>query len=156
MVSIASWAIGVQLQPDSLVLLVHCQDMKIIPRPRGLVSWLPSGQTNQPTDQPVFEPWSHVDHTGVECGCRSSDRTGAYAHAVVFDHPTSICELTPVLSHQARQIMGMCYRAGIQPVSLVYLCHRVMGSLRCGPVWFRSCLTEPVHIAGCSWQLMNA
>ena len=104
-----------------------------------------------------FEPWGHVDHMGVECGCRSSDRTGTYVHAVAFDHPTS----TPVLSHQARQIMGMFYRAGIQPVSPVYpvypvyLCHRVMGSLRCGPVRFRLCLTEPVHMAGCSWQLMN-
>ena len=28
----------------------------------------------------AFEPWGHVDHTGVECRCRSSDQTGAYVH----------------------------------------------------------------------------
>ena len=49
-----------------------------------------------------FEPWGHVDHMGVECGCRSSDRTGTYVHAVAFDHPTS----TPVLSHQAPSNYG--------------------------------------------------
>ena len=46
-VSIAGWPIGVQLQPDSLVLLVHCQDKKF---PRSeLVSWLPSVQLDIPT-----------------------------------------------------------------------------------------------------------
>ena len=39
-VSIAGWAIGVQLKPDSPVLLVHCQDFKNIPRPQKLVPWL--------------------------------------------------------------------------------------------------------------------
>ena len=38
-VSLAGWAVGVQLHPDSPVLMIHCQDLKIIPRPRGLVSW---------------------------------------------------------------------------------------------------------------------
>ena len=39
-VSLAGWAVGVQLHPDSPVLLIHCQDLKKIPRPSGLVSWL--------------------------------------------------------------------------------------------------------------------
>ena len=25
----------------------------------------------------AFEPWGHIDHTGSECQCLSSDRTGA-------------------------------------------------------------------------------
>ena len=33
-------AVGVQMHPDSPVLMVHCQDLKKIPRPRGLVSWI--------------------------------------------------------------------------------------------------------------------
>ena len=33
-----------------------------------------------------YEPWGHADHAGVACGCRSSDRTGAYVHAVVTAH----------------------------------------------------------------------
>ena len=28
------------------------------------------------------EPWGHADHTGITCCCRSSDRTGAYVHAI--------------------------------------------------------------------------
>ena len=39
-VSLAGWAMGVQLHPDSLILLIHCQDLKKIPRQRGLVSWI--------------------------------------------------------------------------------------------------------------------
>ena len=48
----------------------------------------------------AFEPWGHVDHVGGECPCRSSDRTGAYVHAMSVDHPPSGCESTPVLSPQ--------------------------------------------------------
>ena len=53
-VSIAGWVIGVQLQLDLPVLLVYCQDLKKITQPRGLVSWLPSEQTDQPTNRPVL------------------------------------------------------------------------------------------------------
>ena len=38
-VSLAGWAVGIQLPPDSPIILVHCQDLKKIPRPSGLVSW---------------------------------------------------------------------------------------------------------------------
>ena len=40
----------------------------------------------------AYEPWSHVDHAGVACGCRSSDQIGAYVHAVVSGH--SVCRDT--------------------------------------------------------------
>ena len=38
-VSLAGWALGIQRHPDSPIILVHCQDLKKIPRPSGLVSW---------------------------------------------------------------------------------------------------------------------
>ena len=38
--SLAGWAVGIQLQPDSPIILVHCQDLKKIPRASGLVSWI--------------------------------------------------------------------------------------------------------------------
>ena len=51
-VSLAGWAVGVQLHPDLPILLVHCQDLKKIPRPRGLVSWMPSDQTKPNQTKP--------------------------------------------------------------------------------------------------------
>ena len=38
--SLPGWAVGVPLQPDSPIILVHCQDLKKIPHPSGLVSWI--------------------------------------------------------------------------------------------------------------------
>ena len=48
-VSLAGWAVGIQLQPDSPVILVHCQDVKKIPCPSGLVSWI---DANRPMGLP--------------------------------------------------------------------------------------------------------
>ena len=39
-VSLAIWAVGIQLIPELPIILVHCQDLKNIPRPSGLVSWI--------------------------------------------------------------------------------------------------------------------
>ena len=49
-VAIVGWVIGVKLQPDSPIQMVHVQDLKKINRPRGLVSWLQSDGTKQATD----------------------------------------------------------------------------------------------------------
>ena len=38
-VSLAGWALGIQRHPDSPIILAHCQDLKKIPRPVGMVSW---------------------------------------------------------------------------------------------------------------------
>ena len=50
--SLVGWAVGVQLQPDSPILLVHCQDLKQILHPIGLVPWidvaLPEGSPAPP------------------------------------------------------------------------------------------------------------
>ena len=35
-----------------------------------------------PNVQLSCEPWGHVDHSGVDCGCLSSDSTGAYVHSL--------------------------------------------------------------------------
>ena len=61
-VSITGWGIGVLLQPDSPVILVHCQDLKKILRPRGLVSWLSLERTDNTTDRPAL---------GASTSCRS-------------------------------------------------------------------------------------
>ena len=50
-VSLASWALGIQLYPDSPIILVHCQDLKKIPRPSGLVSWI---DTARPEGVPMI------------------------------------------------------------------------------------------------------
>ena len=39
-VPLAGWAVGVQLQPASPIILVQCQDPKKIPHPSGLVLWI--------------------------------------------------------------------------------------------------------------------
>ena len=48
-VSLAGWAVGIQLRPDSPIILVHCQDLKKIPRPSGLVSWIDVRPVGVPT-----------------------------------------------------------------------------------------------------------
>ena len=41
-VSFMGWTIGIQKDPDSPIVMVHCQDAKKIPAPPGAVSWLTS------------------------------------------------------------------------------------------------------------------
>ena len=33
-----------------------------------------------------YKTWGHANHAGTACGCRSSDRTGAYVHAIATAH----------------------------------------------------------------------
>ena len=53
MVSIVGWAVGIQKHPDSPILLIHCQDVKKVPQPSGVKSWIT-------TPQPVGAPLSPV------------------------------------------------------------------------------------------------
>ena len=39
-VSIVGWAVGIQKHPDSPILLIHCQDVKEVPQPHGMRSWI--------------------------------------------------------------------------------------------------------------------
>ena len=64
-VSLAGWAVGVQFQPDSPIILVHCQDLKKIPHPSGLVSWID-------TARPEGLPTPHV--LGASTMGRSTQR----------------------------------------------------------------------------------
>ena len=43
-VSLTGWALGTQRDPDSPIIMVHCQDLKKIPQPQGAVSWLATKQ----------------------------------------------------------------------------------------------------------------
>ena len=44
-VSFMGWTIGIQKEPESPVVMVHCQDAKKIPPPLGAVSWLTSKES---------------------------------------------------------------------------------------------------------------
>ena len=49
-VSFMGWTIGIQKEPESPVVIVHCQDAKKIPTPLGAMSWLTSKEsTLQPS-----------------------------------------------------------------------------------------------------------
>ena len=39
-VSLTGWALGIQKDSQSPIIMVHCQDLKKIPQPQGAVSWL--------------------------------------------------------------------------------------------------------------------
>ena len=39
-VSLIGWALGIQKDPESPIVIVHCQDIKKVPPPPGAVSWL--------------------------------------------------------------------------------------------------------------------
>ena len=49
-VSFMGWTMGIQKEPESPVVMVHCQDAKKIPTPTGAVSWLTSKKSaSQPS-----------------------------------------------------------------------------------------------------------
>ena len=39
-VSLIGWAVGIQKHPDMPVILIHCQDVKKVPQPSGVRSWI--------------------------------------------------------------------------------------------------------------------
>ena len=49
-VALAGWALGIQRHPDSPIVLVHCQDLKNVPQPSSVVSWL---EAPRPTGAPA-------------------------------------------------------------------------------------------------------
>ena len=40
-VSLIGWALGIQKDSESPIVIVHCQDIKKVPPLPGAVSWLP-------------------------------------------------------------------------------------------------------------------
>ena len=53
-VSIIGWAVGIQKHPDMPVILIHCQDVKKVPQPSGVQSWI---KTPQPVGAPTVPCW---------------------------------------------------------------------------------------------------
>ena len=50
-VSIIGWAVGIQKHPDLPVILIHCQDVKKVPQPSGMRSWI---KTPRPVGAPTI------------------------------------------------------------------------------------------------------
>ena len=47
-VATLGWTVGIQRHPDEPVIFIHCQDVKKIPQPSGVQSWItipPQGET---------------------------------------------------------------------------------------------------------------
>ena len=61
-VSIVGWAVGIQKHPDSPILLIHCQDVKKVPQPSGMRSWITTPPPVSAPTVPVLNT-STVAHT---------------------------------------------------------------------------------------------
>ena len=86
----------------------------------------------------AYEPWGHVNHAGVACGCHTSDRMGAYVHAIASDC-YDLLEPAELLSQLARSEWGDVLTGGTifdvpDPASSVGV-----PSVRPGTVPFVSC-----------------
>ena len=53
-ISLVGWALGIQKHPDSPILLVHCQDLKKVPQPSGMMSWIRAPRPEGATTVPVL------------------------------------------------------------------------------------------------------
>ena len=53
-VSLIGWALGIQKDPDSPIVTVHCQDLKKVPPPPGAVSWLTTKQLSIAPSVPIL------------------------------------------------------------------------------------------------------
>ena len=62
LVSIVGWAVGIQKHPDSPILLIHCQDVKKVPQPSGVRSWITTPRPVSAPPVPVVSA-STVAHT---------------------------------------------------------------------------------------------
>ena len=61
-VSLTGWALGIQRDPDSPIIMVHCQDLKKIPQPQGAVSWLATKRMPNSPSVPILGA-STMQHT---------------------------------------------------------------------------------------------
>ena len=53
-VSLIGWALGIQKDSDSPIVMVHCQDFKKVPPPPGAVSWLVMKQLSIAPSVPIL------------------------------------------------------------------------------------------------------
>ena len=54
-VSLIGWALGIQKDPDSPIVTVHCQDLKKVPPLPGAVSWLTTKQLSIAPSVPILD-----------------------------------------------------------------------------------------------------
>ena len=87
------WTIGIQKEPESPVVMVHCQDAKKIPTPLGAVSWLTSKESSlQPSVTILGASTMHrtvPNSLSLTMGLSAED--GAVAGG---DAPRSVCPST--------------------------------------------------------------
>ena len=92
-VSFMGWTIGIQKEPESPVVMVHCQDAKKIPTPLGAVSWLTSKESSlQPSVTILGASTMHrtvPNSLSLTMGLSAED--GAVAGG---DAPRSVCPST--------------------------------------------------------------
>ena len=84
----------------------------------------------------AIEPWGHITLTGSECHCLSSDRTGAYVHALSMDHYPGVCVSSPSLppqdvtaGYQGRRpddsrVLVSAENHSVRPGSVPFVSHR--------------------------------
>ena len=53
-VSLIGWALGIQRDSESPIVIVHCQDIKKVPPPPGAVSWLSTKQSSAAPSVPIL------------------------------------------------------------------------------------------------------
>ena len=53
-VSLIGWALGIQKDSDSPIVIVHCQDLKNVPPPPGAVSWLATKELSITPSVPIL------------------------------------------------------------------------------------------------------
>ena len=53
-VSLIGWALGIQKDSNSPIVMVHCQDIKKVPSPPGAVSWLATKQLSIAPSVPIL------------------------------------------------------------------------------------------------------
>ena len=82
-VALAAWDVGVQLHSDSPVLIIHCQDLNKIPRPRGLVPWWQSDRPDPAITQPVL---------GTSMACQSTPGSAPSTVSGILSHAISSSE----------------------------------------------------------------
>ena len=68
------WALGIQRHPDSPIVLVHCQDLKKVPHPGGLMSWIEDSSAGRCShDSRVGRQYHGPHFTGIPlCSCFTS------------------------------------------------------------------------------------
>ena len=71
-VSLVGWALGIQRLPDSPIVLVHCQHLKKVLQPGGVMSWIEAPRPEGAPTIPVLGA-STMWFTGIPlCSCFTS------------------------------------------------------------------------------------